>query len=219
MRLLLVEDDPRIAGPVARALEEAGYRVVRAGDGETGLAEARSGGFGVLVLDVMLPGMDGFELARRLRAEGVGSPIVFLTARGDLDDRVHGLDLGGDAYLVKPFELPELLATLRAVVRRGESAASARATFADGRGQLDARTGQVWWEGEEVHLTAREYELLETLVLTPGRWFAREELLDRVWGPDFFGQPRVVDVYVRYLRRKLAGDAIRSARGRGYAAA
>lgn len=219
MRLLLVEDDPRIAEPVARALEETGYRVVRAVDGETGLAEARSGDFGVVVLDVMLPGLDGFELARRLRAEGVGSPIVFLTARGDLGDRVHGLDLGGDAYLVKPFELPELLATLRAVVRRAESATSARATFADGRGEVDARTGQVWWEGEEVHLTAREYELLETLVMTPGRWFAREELLDRVWGPDFFGQPRVVDVYVRYLRRKLADDAIRSARGRGYAAA
>lgn len=219
MRLLLVEDDLRIAEPVARALQENGYRVVHAEDGETGLAEARSGDFGVVVLDVMLPGLDGFELARRLRAEGVGSPIVFLTARGDLGDRVHGLDLGGDAYLVKPFELPELLATLRAVVRRAESASSARTTFADGRGELDARTGQVWWEGEEVHLTAREYELLETLVRTPGRWFAREELLDRVWGPDFFGQPRVVDVYVRYLRRKLADDAIRSARGRGYAAA
>lgn len=219
MRLLLVEDDERIAEPLDRALHEAGYRVTRAADGEEGLREARSGDYGAALLDVMLPVLDGFALARRLRDEGVRTPIVFLTARGEVDDRVEGLDLGGDAYLVKPFALPELLATLRAVVRRGEEAASARVTFADGRGTLDTRTREAWWDDAPVRLTSREYELLETLVRTPGRWFRREELLDRVWGPDFMGEPRVVDVYVRYLRRKLADEAILGARGRGWSAA
>ncbi len=216
MRLLLVEDDERIAAPLVQALTEAGFRPTWARDGREGLAEALSGEFAVVVLDVMLPGLDGFAVAAAMRERGVATPVVFLTARGEVEDRVRGLDIGGDAYLPKPFALPELLATLRAVRRRGESAGSARSAFGAGRGTIDARTRQVWWGEREVALTAREYELLEVLALTPGRWFTREELLDRVWGPGFMGQPRVVDVYVRYLRRKLADDAVRSARGRGY---
>ncbi len=216
MRLLFVEDDERIGEPTAAALGEAGHQVAWVTDGEEGLAEARSGAYGAILLDVMLPQLDGFDLASQLRREGVNTPIVYLTARGDLDDRVKGLDIGGDAYLVKPFELPELLATLRAVARRAESAGSSRLVFGDDRGQLDTRTRQAWWDGAEVGLTGREYELLETLALTPGRWFTRDELLDRVWGPDFMGEPRIVDVYVSYLRRKLADDAIHSVRGRGY---
>lgn len=211
-----MEDDPRIAEPTADALREAGHQVTWVRDGEQGLAEARSGHFGAIVLDVMLPALDGFALTRSLRSDGVGTPIVYLTARGELEDRVRGLDLGGDAYLAKPFELPELLATLRAVARRAEMAGSARLTFAEGSGRIDTRTRQVWWGDREVGLTAREYELLETLALTPGRWFTREELLDRVWGPDFMGEPRIVDVYISYLRRKLADGAIHSGRGRGY---
>lgn len=216
MRLLFVEDDPRIAEPTSEALREAGHQVTWVEDGDEGLAEARSGHYGAIVMDVMLPQMDGFALTHALRHEGITTPIVYLTARGELEDRVRGLDLGGDAYLVKPFELPELLATLRAVARRAESAGSASMTFAEGCGRMDTRTRQVWWNGDEVGLTAREYELLEALALTPGRWFTREELLDRVWGPDFMGEPRIVDVYVSYLRRKLADDAIHSGRGRGY---
>ncbi len=216
MRLLLVEDDVRIAEPTVEALREAGHQVTWVTDGRQGLTEARSGQYGVLVLDVMLPELDGFDVTQALRHEGVATPIVYLTARGELEDRVHGLDLGGDAYLVKPFELPELLATLRAVARRAEAAGSAHLGFASGHGRVDTRTRQVWWKGEEVGLTGREYELLETLALTPGRWFSREELLDRVWGPDFMGEPRIVDVYVSYLRRKLADEAIDSGRGRGY---
>lgn len=216
MRLLFVEDDARIAEPTAGALREAGHQVTWVEDGAEGLAEARSGHYGAIVLDVMLPGLDGFDLTHALRREAIATPIVYLTARGELEDRVQGLDLGGDAYLVKPFELPELLATLRAVGRRAEAAGSARLTFAEAAGRIDTRTRQVWWQGAEVGLTAREYELLETLALTPGRWFTREELLDRVWGPDFMGEPRIVDVYVSYLRRKLADDAIHSGRGRGY---
>jgi len=216
MRLLFVEDDARIAEPTRDALGEAGHQVTWVADGDAGLAEGRSGDYGAILLDVMLPGRDGFEIGRNLREEGVVTPIVYLTARGELEDRVRGLDLGGDAYLVKPFELPELLATLRAVSRRAESASSARLSFAGGDGALDTRTRQVWWRSHEVGLTGREYELLETLAMTPGRWFAREELLDRVWGPDFMGEPRIVDVYVSYLRRKLSDDAIHSGRGRGY---
>ncbi|MFC3832937.1 MULTISPECIES: response regulator transcription factor [Deinococcus] len=216
MRLLLVEDDARIALPTARALRDAGHEVQTAPDGVQGLHAARSGGHDALLLDVMLPGHSGFELARILREEGAQTPIIFLTARTGLNDRVEGLDLGGDAYLTKPFELPELLATLRAVVRRGESARSARVSFGDGAGLLDARHRQVWWRGEAIGLTAREYALLETLVLAQGRWFTREELLARVWGPDFGGEARVVDVYISYLRRKLSPDALNSARGLGY---
>ncbi len=215
MRLLLVEDDARIARPTARALTDVGHEVRLEADGVRGLAAAREGGFAALLLDVMLPGVDGFELARRLRAEGQDTPIVFLTARGALEDRVEGLDLGGDAYLVKPFELPELLATLRAVVRRGEGVRSARTGFG-GSGLLDAKRRQVWWQDQAVGLTAREYALLETLVLSKGRWFTRAELLSRVWGPDFMGEARVVDVYVSYLRRKLAPVVIESSRGLGY---
>lgn len=216
MRLLFVEDDQRIAEPVTQALTEAGYQVTWVADGELGLSEARAGQYAVMVLDVMLPKRDGFELARALRQEGLSTPIVFLTARAELGDRVAGLDLGGDAYLVKPFELAELLATLRAVIRRGEQANSARYSFAEGQGSIDSRTRQVWWKGQALSLTAREYAMLETLVLTPGRWFSREELLDRVWGPDFYGEARIVDVYISYLRRKFDTEVIQSARGRGY---
>ena len=216
MRLLFVEDDARIAEPTSEALQEAGHQVTWVADGDEGLLEARSGNYAAIVLDVMLPGRDGFDLTHALRGEGIRTPIVYLTARGELEDRVRGLDLGGDAYLVKPFELPELLATLRAVARRAETAGSATLSFAGDRGRIDTRTRQVWWQQEEVGLTAREYELLETLALTPGRWFTREELLDRVWGPDFMGEPRIVDVYVSYLRRKLGDGAVDSGRGRGY---
>ncbi len=216
MRLLVVEDDARIARPLATGLQEAGHRVTLAADGDAGLVEARSGDFDAIVLDVMLPGPDGFSLARTLRADGMAVPIVFLTARGALEDRVNGLDLGGDAYLVKPFDLEELLATLRAVTRRGGAAAEAVVGFAGGRGQLDTRDRRVTRDGREVVLTGREQDLLEALLRAPGRWFTREELLDRVWGPAFMGEPRVVDVYVRYLRKKLGDDVIESVRGRGY---
>ncbi len=216
MRLLLVEDDPRIAEPTVEALREAGYAVTWAQTGPEGLEAALLGDFPLIVLDVMLPGLDGFELARELRAGGIGAAILFLTARGDLGDRVQGLDLGGDAYLVKPFAVPELLATLRALSRRERGQAAPQVAFAGGRGALDTVARTVAWDGREVAVTGREYALLEVLSLAPERWFAREELLDRVWGPEFGGEARIVDVYVRYVRRKLAPEAITSERGRGY---
>lgn len=216
MRLLLVEDDPRIAEPTVGALREAGYVVTWEQTGPTGLEAAMLGDYPLVVLDVMLPGLDGFEIARELRGSGVESAILFLTARGELSDRVEGLDLGGDAYLVKPFAMPELLATLRALSRRERGQSAPSATFAAGRGTLDTVARTVAWDGQEVAVTGREYALVETLALAPERWFTREELLDRVWGPEFDGEARIVDVYVRYVRRKLDQDAITSERGRGY---
>ena len=235
MRLLLVEDDLRIAAPLAEALREAGYTVTHCADGASGLNEGLSGLYPLMVLDVMLPGLGrglssaggdgteltsaelngGFELARRLRAAGIDAAILFLTARGEVADRVSGLDIGGDAYMVKPFETLELLATLRAIGRKG-SARSALLSFGGGRGSLDAAGRTVRWDGAEVAVTGREYALLETLLQNRGRWFTREELLSHVWGLDFGGESRIVDVYVRYLRRKLAPEAIQSERGRGY---
>ena len=216
MRLLLVEDDPRIAEPTAAALREAGYAVTWAQTGPEGLETALLGEFPLVVLDVMLPGMDGFEIARHLREAEVDSPILFLTARGEVADRVQGLDLGGDAYLVKPFAIPELLAQLRALSRRERGQSAPRVSFAGGRGGLDTVARTVTWDGQEVAVTGREYDLLGALALAPERWLTREELLDRVWGPEFGGEARIVDVYVRYLRRKLAPEAISSERGRGY---
>ena len=242
MRLLLVEDDLRIAAPLAEALREAGYTVTHCADGASGLDEGLSGLYPLMVLDVMLPGLGrglssaggdgialtsteltsaelngGFELARRLRVAGIDAAILFLTARGEVADRVSGLDIGGDAYMVKPFETLELLATLRAIGRKG-SARSALLSFGGGRGSLDAAGRTVRWDGAEVAVTGREYALLETLLQNRGRWFTREELLSHVWGLDFGGESRIVDVYVRYLRRKLAPEAIQSERGRGYRA-
>ena len=144
------------------------------------------------------------------------SAILFLTARGELSDRVEGLDLGGDAYLVKPFAVPELLATLRALSRRERGSGAPRVAFAQGRGTLDTVARTVTWDGAEVAVTGREYALLEVLSQAPERWFTREDLIDRVWGPEFDGEARIVDVYVRYVRRKLAPEAITSERGRGY---
>ncbi|WP_221090501.1 response regulator transcription factor [Deinococcus aquaedulcis] len=216
MRLLLVEDDARIAQPTASALREAGYAVTWAQTGPEGLEQAALGDFPLVVLDVMLPGMDGFAVARELRAQGSAAAILFLTARGELTDRVEGLDLGGDAYLVKPFAMPELLATLRALSRRERGQGAPRVAFAAGRGLLDTVARTVGWDGQEVAVTGREYALLETLALAPERWFTREDLIDRVWGPGFEGEARIVDVYVRYVRRKLAPEAISSERGRGY---
>ncbi|PYE52888.1 response regulator transcription factor [Deinococcus yavapaiensis] len=216
MRLLFVEDDPRIAQPTLVALRDAGFEVTWRTSGRDGLEEALGGRYPLVILDVMLPDLDGFEVARRLREAGERGGLLFLTARDTLDDRVRGLDLGGDAYLTKPFAVPELLATLRALARRGAETRSVRVAFAGGRGEIDTTRRDVIWDGQDVTLTNREYTLLETLALSAGRWFSREELLDHVWGPDFDGEARIVDVYVRYVRRKLAPEAIDSERGRGY---
>ena len=215
-KILVIDDEPTIVNLVQAYLKPEGYEVFTATDGPSGLKAARAFKPDLVVLDVMLPGMDGFQVARELREQGVDSAVLFLTARGELGDRVQGLDLGGDAYLVKPFAMPELLATLRALSRRERGAGAPRVTFAAGRGALDTVARTVAWDGAEVAVTGREYALLEALALSPERWFTREDLIDRVWGPEFGGEARIVDVYVRYVRRKMAPEAISSERGRGY---
>ncbi|MDO4263023.1 MAG: response regulator transcription factor [Deinococcus sp.] len=217
MRLLLLEDDTRIAEPTREALSEAGYDVTWVQTGESALEAAVMGDYPLAVLDVMVPGeLDGFAVAGEMREAGLDTAILFLTARTEVEDRVRGLDIGGDAYLTKPFAMPELLATLRALTRRERGQSAPVLHFAAGRGTLDTVARTVTWDGEEVAVTGREYALLEALTLSPERWFTREDLLDRVWGAEFGGEARIVDVYVRYLRRKLAPEAIRSERGRGY---
>lgn len=217
MRLLLLEDDPRIAKPTRAALAEAGYEVTWAQRGDEALEAAVMGDYPLAVLDVMVPGdLDGFEVASGMREVGLETAILFLTARTEVDDRVRGLDIGGDAYLTKPFAMPELLATLRALARRERGQSAPVLHFGEGRGTLDTVARTVTWDGAEVAVTGREYALLEALTLSPERWFTREELLDRIWGADFDGEARIVDVYVRYVRRKLAPEAVRSERGRGY---
>lgn len=216
MRILVAEDDHRIAEPLLSILGEEGHQVDHAAEGESALEQGMLNDYDAILLDVMMPKLDGFEVARILRENEVDTPIVFVTARGEVDDRVQGLDTGGDAYLVKPFDVPELLAVLRAVVRRRGEQISSVVRFADDRIAYDGANRSVLVDGEREVLTARELDVLETLLHVQGRWCTREDILDRAWGPSFEGQARIVDVYVRYLRRKLGDEVIESERGRGY---
>ena len=215
MRLLLIEDDPRLSALLMRGLSESGAAVELARNATEGhrLAAAT---FDALILDVRLPeGQDaGFELAQRLRAEGCTTPILFLTARADLESRLTGLDLGGDDYLTKPFEFRELRSRLHALVRRSAGQASNLLPLPGGLvlhlSRRDVRLG-----AQSVPLTPREYDLLSVLALYPQRAYSRDELLLRVWeSPD--PEPKVVDVYVASLRRKLGEGVIETVRGHGY---
>lgn len=218
MRLLLLEDDPRLRALISSGLREAGHSVEEAGNAREGLNLAGAGEFDALILDVMLPdGQDaGFQVAQRLRDEGHATPILFLTARADVDSRLTGLDAGGDDYLTKPFDFRELRARLSALVRRSAGQASNAVPLPGGfRMQLLKRqvlsTG-----GAEVPLTPREFELLEGFALHPERAYSREELLSRVWAGQPDTESRVVDVYVGNLRRKLGESVILTVRGHGY---
>ena len=170
--------------------------------------------YDVIVLDVMLPGFDGFEVCRRLREQTVQAPVLMLTARDGVDDRIAGLDLGADDYLTKPFAFDELLARLRALTRRG--ALERTPVLAVGALRLDPRTRQVWREDEEVDLSAKEFALLETFMRHPGQVLSRFELLEHAWDSAYDNRSNVVDVYVRYLRQKLGASAIETVRGAGY---
>ncbi|ADU52222.1 two component transcriptional regulator, winged helix family [Thermaerobacter marianensis DSM 12885] len=218
MHVLVVEDEERLAEAVRRALERDGHTVDVAHDGLQGLDLARSGTFDALVLDVMLPGLDGFEICRRLRAEGNPVPILILTARDAVADRVRGLDSGADDYLVKPFALVELQARVRALGRRAPRPPDPPVVEV-GPVRFHPATGTVTVAGRPVELRPRERALLELLLRNPGRLFSRDEILDRVWG--FDREPpasNVVDVHVCQLRRKLgpASRLIESVRGYGY---
>jgi two-component system, OmpR family, response regulator len=214
MRLLLVEDDAKLAAAVCRGLRGEGYAVDHAADGEAALADAHVWGYDAVVLDLMLPHRDGFEVCRTLRERGDGVPILMLTARGNVDDRIRGLDAGADDYLAKPFDFGELLARLRALIRRGPSVRSPE--LAIGELLVDPARHAVTCAGEPVELTAREFSVLEYLARRPGELVTRAELLDHVWDANYAGSTNVVDVYVGYVRRKLGRPLIRTVRGAGF---
>ena len=213
-RVLLVEDDTELRGMLSRLLGGCGYRVDPASDGPAGLHRALCRKYDVLVVDRGLPGLDGVDLVVRLRRRGVATPILMLTAYGAVTDRVAGLDAGAEDYLVKPFEVDELLARLRALRRRHQAGAE---TLTYGEGELDfsSRTARRA-DGTEVQLSAREASLLRLLATRPTRVFTRDEL--RQWVFEAAGSASIVDTYVHYLRRKLGVGAIRTVHGLGYRA-
>ncbi|MBI3762435.1 MAG: response regulator transcription factor [Chloroflexi bacterium] len=216
-RILVVEDEQRIASMLQRGLIYEGYRVEVAGDGPTGLALARDNPPDIVILDWMLPGMDGLEVCRRLRAGGP-VPILMLTAKDAVADRVQGLDAGADDYLIKPFSFNELLARLRALLRRAAPASAEVLRFADL--SLDTGTHQAFRGERAIELTAKEYELLELFLRHPRQVLTREVIYDRVWDYDFGGESNIIEVYVRYLRQKTESTGeprlIHTVRGVGY---
>ena len=223
-RLLLVEDDPTLRQALTFNLTREGYEVATASDGETALEAARNDRLDLVLLDVMLPGMSGVEVLRVLRREGVTTPVIILSAKGDEIDRVVGLKVGADDYIAKPFSRPELLARIEAVLRRQRREADEpdrqeRLDF--GQVQIDVARREVTIDGEPVHLTTKEFDLLAHMAASPGRIFTRDQLLARIWGYDYLGDGRTVDVHVSWLRGKLRGDAghdyFRTVRGVGYA--
>ncbi len=221
-RLLLAEDEPSLVTTLGDRLRAEGYEVEAVGDGEAALLCALGGGFDLMVLDVMLPGRDGFDVCRELRRRGVPLPILMLTARTQVVDRVVGLKLGADDYLTKPFETVELLARIEALLRRAAGGVGeAGATISFGRVQADFRRGEVRRAGAPVAVAPRELELLQYFLAHPGEVLSRDRLLDEVWGYDAAVQSRTVDVHVAALRQKLEEDParpryFRTVHGRGY---
>ncbi|MEW6282166.1 MAG: response regulator transcription factor [Candidatus Eremiobacterota bacterium] len=216
-RILLVEDDPEIQDFVRRYLERDGFEVLSVSNGAAAMARADQG-VHLMILDLMLPGKSGFDIIRELRASGRILPILVLTARDEEADQVTCLELGGDDYLTKPFRPRELVARVRALLRRSRLPSIDSANV--GPVVLDPETRRVTVLGEPVELTPREYGLLKTLLSCPGKSFSREELLDRVWGPEYAGDARRVDIHISNLRSKLARpgvpQVIRSVWGVGY---
>ncbi len=220
LRILVVDDEPSIVDVVSMALRHQGYEVAVADTGASAISEARSWRPHAMVLDVMLGDMEGFEVAKRLSAERVGVPILFLSARDNTADKVRGLTTGGDDYVTKPFSLEELIARLRIILRRSGALveASSRLEFADLA--LDEETREVSRAGRPIELTATEYRLLRYLLLNPRRVLTRAQLLDHVWSYDFGGDARVLETYISYLRKKIDADGrplLHTVRGVGYA--
>jgi two-component system OmpR family response regulator len=217
MRVLLVEDEVKMARALRRGLEQEGHAIDVSTDGNDGLSKALEYDYDAVVLDVMLPGRDGFSICRELRASGRWSPVLMLTARDAVDDRIRGLDAGADDYLVKPFAFGELLARLRALVRRGPTERPPMISVGDV--ELDPAAHTVTRSGRTVDLSAREFALLEFLMRHPGEVLSRSRILEQVWDYSYSGFS--IDVYVAYLRRKLerpfGRPLIRTVRGVGYA--
>ncbi|MFG1883990.1 response regulator transcription factor [Micromonospora sp. NPDC049102] len=214
MRLLVVEDEARLAAALQRGLQAEGFVVDVAATGPAGLDVARHGGYDAMILDVMLPGLSGYEVVRRLRAEQHWLPVLMLSAKDGEYDQADGLDCGADDYLTKPFSYVVLLARLRALLRRG--APERPTVLAVGDLRLDPARRRVTRADAEVTLTAREYALLDYLMRRPGQVISKIELLDHVWDASLETAPNVVEVYVGYLRRKLGRDRLETVRGAGY---
>jgi len=218
MRVLVVEDEIRMARLLKRALEEEGHAVDIAATGEDGVWLATENAYGAIILDVMLPDFDGFEVCRRLREEGQWAPVLMLTARDSVGDRVRGLDAGADDYLVKPFSLLELAARLRALARRGDR--SRPVVLAEGDLKLDPAAKRAWRAGTELRLSPKELALLELFLLHPGDVLTRSQIIEAVWDFAYDGGSNVVDQYVNYLRRKVdtpfGQHDIETVRGIGY---
>lgn len=218
MRLLLAEDDPGAAGVLAKGLREHAYVVDLAPDGRTALGHALAGDYDLIILDVMLPAIDGLEICRRLRQHRIAIPILMLTARGGVEDRVEGLDAGADDYLPKPFHFPELLARVRALLRRGPVLTPTILQVGDLT--IDTRTRRVERAGKEIQLTTKEYTMLAYLARHEGRIVSRTDISEHVWDETFDPLSNVIDVYVQRLRRKVDDGyeqkLIRTRRGAGY---
>lgn len=218
MRILIIEDETRLADTLADIIGHAGYQTDIAGHGLDGLLMAMSGSYDAIVLDVMLPGMDGFQILRQLRSGQIQTPVLMLTARAQLEDRIRGLDCGADYYLTKPFENQELLACLRAVIRRQAPLSPDSLSFGDLR--LTPSASQLCCEERQVTLSSKELELMTLLMQNSSRFLSKETLLTRIWGYDSGAGDNNVEAYVSFLRKKLAllqsAVRIQMARGIGY---
>lgn len=231
-RILIIEDEANIRELVMYNLKANGYEALEAEDGLSGITLVYKEKPDLILLDIMLPGKDGYEICRELRSEGIDTPIIMLTAKSEEVDKVLGLEFGADDYIAKPFGIRELLARIKAVLRRSEMAASAFSSdnYENGEADENIRAGDILIDqsrhevkvnGIIKELTYKEYELLSFLAKHRGRVFSRDELLDKVWGIDYVGETRTVDVHIRHLRQKLGVDAsgddyIETIRGRGY---
>jgi len=218
MRVLVVEDEPGVAQFVKQGLKEAGYAVDVAVDGMEGLSYARSADYDVIILDIMLPKMNGLEVLSEIRDHRIKTPVLLLTARDGVDDRIQGLDTGADDYLVKPFAFPELLARVRALLRRPPLQSDA--VLKAGDLKMDVARREVSRGGKSIDLSPREFSLLELLLRHSGQVLTRTQIIEHVWNFNFYSETKVVDVYIGYLRRKIDRDSedslIETIRGVGY---
>jgi DNA-binding response OmpR family regulator len=213
-RILVVEDEPRLSSFLEKGLAASGFTTFAVQDGQVASLVARDDEFDLMILDLGLPGMDGFKVLEDIRTRGQKMPVIVLTARDEVEDKVRGLDAGADDYVTKPFKFEELLARVRARLR--SEGTQENLELSVGPIKLDVRTRRAEVAGKQIELSTREFALLETFMQHPGQVLSREQLLSRVWGYDFDPGSNVVDVYVGYLRKKVGVDTIETVRGAGY---